>query len=117
MSDEAHFHIGGYVNKQNCRIWGAENPKLIIEKPLYPQRGTVWCCFWAGRIIWPYFFLNEAGAAVSVNGLRYRTMIKEFLWTELEDMDVDDVYFQQYGTTCHQVAKPSVFWVKIFQAE
>ena len=20
MSDEAHFHLGGYVNKQNCRI-------------------------------------------------------------------------------------------------
>ena len=28
------------------------------------------------------FFLNEAGAAVSVNGLRYRTMINEFLWPE-----------------------------------
>ena len=28
-------------------------------------------------------------------------MINEFLWTELEDMDVDDVYFQQDGATCH----------------
>ena len=36
-------------------------------------------------------FLNEAGAAVSVNGLRYRTMINTFLWPELEDMDVDDL--------------------------
>ena len=34
-------------------------------------------------------------------GLRYRTMINEFLWPELEDMDVDDVYFQQDGDTCH----------------
>ena len=25
-------------------------------------------------------------------------MINEFLWTELEDMDVDDDYFQQDGT-------------------
>ena len=32
-------------NKQNCRIWGAENQKMIIEKPLYPQRVTVWCGF------------------------------------------------------------------------
>ena len=24
-----------------------------------------------------------------------------FLWPELEDMDVDDVYFQQDGATCH----------------
>ena len=29
-----------------------------------------------------------------------RTMINEFLWPELEDMDVDDVYLQQDGATC-----------------
>ena len=105
MSDEAHFHLGGYVNKQNCRIWGSVNPKMIIEKPLYPQRVTVWCGFWAGGIIGPYSFLNEDGAAVSVNGLRYRNIINEFLWPELEDMDVDDVYFQQDGATCHTSGK------------
>ena len=93
MSDEAHFQLGGYINKQNCRIWGSENPKIIIEKPLYPQRVTFWCGFCAGGIIGPYFFENEAGAAVSVNILRYRTMINEFLCPELEDMDVDDAYF------------------------
>ena len=57
--------------------------------------------FWAGGIIEPYFFSNEAGTAVLVNGLRYRTIINEFLWPELEDMDVDDVYFQQDGDTYH----------------
>ena len=101
MSDEAHFHLGSYVNKQNCRIWSSENPKMITEKPLYPQCVTVWCCFWPEGIIGPYFFENEAGLAVMVNGLRYRTMINEFLWPELEDMDVDDVYFQQEGAMCH----------------
>ena len=99
MRDKAHFHIGGYVNKQNCLIWGSENPKMIIEKHLYLQRVTVWCGFWAGGIIGPYFFENEAGATVSVNGLRYRTMINEFLLPELEYVDVDDVYFQQDGVT------------------
>ena len=87
MSDEAHFHLGVYDNKQICCIWGSENPKMIIEKPLYPQRVTVCGGFWAGGIIGPYFFENEAGAAVLVNGLRYRKMINEFLWPELEDMD------------------------------
>ena len=28
-------------------------------------------------------------------------MINEFLWTKLEDIDVDDVYFQQDGATYH----------------
>ena len=36
MSDLAQFDLGGYVNKQNCRIWGWDKPKIIIEKPLYP---------------------------------------------------------------------------------
>ena len=31
FSDEAHFDLGEYVNKQNCRIWGAENPHAYIE--------------------------------------------------------------------------------------
>ena len=79
IRDEAHFYFGGYVNKQNCRIWGSENSKIINEKLLYLQRVTVWCGFWAGGIIGPYFFLNKAGASVSVNGLRYRTTINEFL--------------------------------------
>ena len=47
---------------------------MIIENSLYPQRVTVWYGFWAGGIIGPYFFENEAGVAVSVNGLRYRTI-------------------------------------------
>ena len=93
-SDKAHFHLGGCINKQNCRIWGSENPKIIIEKPLYLQHVTVWCSFWAWGITGPYFLENEAGGSVSVNGLRYRIMINEFLRTELEDMVVDDVYLQ-----------------------
>ena len=101
MSDEAHFHLGGYFNKQNYRIWGPENPKMIIEKSLYPQRVSILCGIWAGGIIGPYLFENEAGAAVSVNGLCYRTMINEFLWPELGNMDVDDIYFQQDGATYH----------------
>ena len=24
FSDKAHFDLGGYVNNQNCRIWGTE---------------------------------------------------------------------------------------------
>ena len=35
FSDEAHFDLGGYVNKQNCRIWGTENPHAYIEKPMH----------------------------------------------------------------------------------
>ena len=32
FSDDAHFDLGRYVNKQNCRICGTENPHAYIEK-------------------------------------------------------------------------------------
>ena len=60
------------------------------------------------------FFLNEPGAAVSVIGLRYQTMINEFLWPELEDMNVDDVYFPQDGATCHKSGETINFLRKKF---
>ena len=41
FSDDTHFHLCGFV-KQNCRIWAHENPRQIVEKPLHPQKVTVW---------------------------------------------------------------------------
>lgn len=38
--DEAHFHLDGVVNRQNCRIWGAENSRVIVKKQMHPQRGA-----------------------------------------------------------------------------
>ncbi|GFW61198.1 uncharacterized protein TNCV_434221 [Trichonephila clavipes] len=51
FSDEAHFWLNGYVNKQNCRIWSEANPQVYIETPLHPEKLTVWCALWAGGIL------------------------------------------------------------------
>ena len=56
FSDEAHFDLGGYVNKQNCCIWGTENPHAYIEKSTHSKRVTVWC----GE--------NEQREAITFNG-------------------------------------------------
>ena len=64
LSVEAYFDLGGYVNKQNCRIWGTE------------KRVTVWCVFWSRVIIGQFFFKNEQGEAVTVNGDPYRNLRK-----------------------------------------
>ncbi|GFW97418.1 uncharacterized protein TNCV_4990951 [Trichonephila clavipes] len=66
--DEAHFWLNGYVNKQNCRIWREANPQVYGETPLHPEKLTVWCALWAGGIIGPYFFKNDEGHNVTVNG-------------------------------------------------
>ncbi|GFX43665.1 hypothetical protein TNCV_511141 [Trichonephila clavipes] len=51
FSDEAHFWLNGYVNKQNCRIWSEANPQVYVETPLHPEKLTVWCASWAGGIL------------------------------------------------------------------
>jgi len=88
FSDEAHFDIKGYVNRQNCRIWGSENPREFQVKPMHLQRVTVWCALWVGDVIGPYFFENEDVKAITVTGKRYRTMINNILWPALVNMDM-----------------------------
>ncbi|GFX21835.1 uncharacterized protein TNCV_2311141 [Trichonephila clavipes] len=51
FSDEAHFWLNGYVNKQNCRIWSEANPQVYVETTLHPEKLTVWCALWAGGIL------------------------------------------------------------------
>ncbi|GFX17422.1 uncharacterized protein TNCV_1494361 [Trichonephila clavipes] len=75
FSDEAHFWLNGYVNKQNCRIWSEADPQVYVETPLHPEKLTVWCALWAGGIIGPYFFKNDEGH--------------------------NELWFQQDGATCH----------------
>ncbi|GFX93786.1 hypothetical protein TNCV_1589621 [Trichonephila clavipes] len=51
FSDEAHFWLNGYVNKQNGRIWSEANPRVYVETPLHPEKLIVWCALWAGGIL------------------------------------------------------------------
>ncbi|GFV03905.1 hypothetical protein TNCV_113501 [Trichonephila clavipes] len=37
FSDEAHFWLNGYVNKQNCRIWSEAIPKSSLVYANKPQ--------------------------------------------------------------------------------
>ncbi|GFT68259.1 DUF4817 domain-containing protein [Trichonephila clavipes] len=99
--DEAHFWLNGYVNKQNCRIWSEANPQVYVKTPLHPEKLTVWCAIWAGGIIGPYFFKNDEGHNVTVNGDRYRARITNFFIPELNNHDVQELWFQQDGATCH----------------
>ena len=103
QSDEAHFWLNGYVNKQNCRIWSEANHTLevYVETPLHPEKLTVWCALWAGGIIGPYFFKNDDSQNVTVNGDRYRAMITNFFIPELNNHDVQELWFQQDGAICH----------------
>ena len=69
--------------------------------PHHRPRVTVWCAFWADGVVGPYFFENTTGNALTVDGVRYREMLTKFLWPELDVIDVEDMFFQQDGRTCH----------------
>lgn len=50
-------------------------------------------------LIGPYFL--EDGNVVTVNKIRYREIISNFLLLEIEDMKVNDMWFQQEDATFH----------------
>ncbi|GFV01559.1 DUF4817 domain-containing protein [Trichonephila clavipes] len=79
QSDEAHFWLNGYVNKQNCRIWSEANPQVYVETPLHPEKLTVWCAL--GLV--ESFFKNDEGH--------------------------NELWFQQDGAACHTARVTKTF--------
>lgn len=101
-SDEAHFSLSGYVNRQNCRFWATDNPKEVFEKPLHSPRVTVWCALTSNEIIGPYFFEDDEGNAVTVNGKRYCALLRRYFIPKLKRKNlIHSAWFQQDGATCH----------------
>lgn len=104
-SDEAHFHLNGSVNKQNCRYWAprGQNPHLKHQQPLHSPKVTVWCALSSRGIIGPYFFENARGQAISVNGVSYRRMLNDYFLPLLREHPAysSHTWFQQDGATPH----------------
>jgi hypothetical protein len=55
FSDEAWFHLSGYVNSQNTRLWASENPHALFQEPLHSQKLGVFCALSQRRIIGALF--------------------------------------------------------------
>ncbi|XP_054160040.1 uncharacterized protein LOC128958250 [Oppia nitens] len=97
FSDEAHFWLEGYVNKQNCRQWGTQKPEFSVAVPLHSKRVTVWCAMSANAIIGP-IFLEE-----SVTGIVYLDKCIEPFIEIVDGMGkIDNYWFQQDGARAHR---------------
>jgi hypothetical protein len=56
VTDEAYFHVTGYVDSQNRRIWSDENPHTVHQIPLHDRKFAVWCALSARRVICTIFY-------------------------------------------------------------
>jgi hypothetical protein len=71
FTDEAWFHLSGYVSAQNNRYWSSINPRQVFEVPFHDQKIGVWCAITASRIVGCIFFEN------TTNSERY---VSDILW-------------------------------------
>jgi hypothetical protein len=92
-SDEAWFHLSGYVNSHNSRIRSAENPHTFHERPLHSLKVSVRCAVFRRRIIVPIFFSEKITAE------RYQELIMNFI--SIFEVDEQDCWFQQDWFTAH----------------
>jgi len=79
FSDECTFHLCGKVNRHNVRIWGAENPKSVVEV----ARDSPMFTF---KVYGPFFFPEE-----TVTGITFLDMLTEWLLPQLNEDSADFV--------------------------
>jgi transposase len=57
FTDEAYFHLLGYINSQNSHVWCAYNPHAFHKSLLHDEKiGDVWVGMSRRRIVGPIFF-------------------------------------------------------------
>ncbi len=98
FSDEAQFYLDGYVNKQNWRFWGNQNPHIVHQRALHPRRTTVWCALSSSGIIGPVFIHENINSELYINVLN-----RNFI-PALQGMGVNmsETWFMQDGARPHR---------------
>jgi hypothetical protein len=95
FTDEAYFHLWGYINSQNSRVWCAQNPHAFHESPLHDEKFGVWVGMSRRSIDGPIFFSDTP------NSQRYCDNIVYPFIAQLKGDEIDKAYFQQDGATAH----------------
>jgi len=95
-SDEAVFHIGGFVSRHNCHYWAARDPEVMVEKMQNRPQVTVWCRMTATRVIGPYLLRD------TMNAERYRQILEYYAWPIVSGWEnVDELIFMHDGAPPH----------------
>lgn len=68
---------------------------------MHPLSTIEWFALWDGQVIGHFIFEDEKATTVIVNVDRYYSMISQWVWPILENMDITNFWFQQNGATFH----------------
>ncbi|GBM45083.1 hypothetical protein AVEN_152337-1 [Araneus ventricosus] len=102
FSDEAYFNLDGFVNKQNWRIWGTENPHVAVPSSLYSPKVMVWAVISSKANNWP--ICREP----TTNAAKYLEILDEFVAIHCAlDNHWNASWFMQDGARPHRT--PAVF--------
>ena len=100
MTDEAHIHLNGLVNKQSFRYWGVENLK-ISNKRNYIHNAYLCGAQLCATALLAHTSLKTQKALQRVNGERYRHMLNTLRLVVIHLRNRHELWFQQDGATCH----------------
>lgn len=98
MSEEANFHLKGFVNKQNFRYSSDANLRCLWEEdPNYSEKDLFWCAVRSHCIVGPYLFQDANGHTVNIKC--YTAILRDFLIPALNKDHPKHGYFWQNGAT------------------
>jgi hypothetical protein len=95
FTNEAWFHLYGYFNSHNSRVWSATNPYEIKDTTLHDQKVGVWCVILRNRIIGPIFFSD------TINSKPYSKVIFYLFIGPFKEDEISHGYFQKGIATAH----------------
>ncbi|PSN40954.1 hypothetical protein C0J52_19214 [Blattella germanica] len=75
FSDEANFHLSGKVNRHNVRIWGTQQPYVIVQHERDSAKVNV-----KSKLYGPFFFAEK-----TVTGMSFLDMLEQWLLPQLTE--------------------------------
>ena len=115
FSNEAHFDLGGYVNKQNCRIWSTENPHAYIEKPTHPKTSHCLVRILVQRHNCANFLPKWARTDRYSQWRSLSGQVERIFVQKIEEEYIGNIWFQQDGASCHIVEDTLDFLRPVFE--
>ena len=95
-SNEAFFHISGFVSRHNCHYWAAHDPEVRVEKMQNRPKVTVWCGMTATRVIGP---ISSAWHHECRSCLH---MLEDYVWPIVSGWEnIDELVFMHDGAPPH----------------